>query len=233
MIANPEIFRFGYYQISTGSGRNYDHINDTLEAVLAAAGQVSAIPFKLRVVEQSATYLEAGQRKQTKKFFLQLEPPPEIMLEIIKKQREGLLRPALTGPTAEEQEVKIYAEEAAPPPYAEEGGPAGDIIEGDYEDIDGGYDDVVDPDDDQLDADIAHATDDAEPPTDLPRDSWVDFTDYILANVPYYKKKMRIVSYLSGKFGIENKQPWREYPAMADEFWAALVEHAVEKEAQA
>jgi len=136
MIAHPDIFRFGYYQISTGSGRNYDHINDTLEAVFEAAGQVSAIPFKLRVVSQSATYVQDGQRKKTDKYFLQLEPPAEIMMAIIRRQRDGLMRPALAvGPLLPEEvePFDLDADETAPPPYAEDGTPAMETVDGEFD----------------------------------------------------------------------------------------------------
>jgi len=80
MMADPSLFRMGYYQISTGSGRNYDTIMGTLEAM--PADKLNGIPFKLRLVEESTTYTEKGKRHSTKKWFLQLEPDPEYTREL-------------------------------------------------------------------------------------------------------------------------------------------------------
>lgn len=80
MMSRPELFRMGYYQIVTGSGRNYDTIMGTLEAM--PADKLNGIPFKLRLVEEMTTYTENGKRHQTKKWFLQLEPDPEYTREL-------------------------------------------------------------------------------------------------------------------------------------------------------
>lgn len=130
LMAKPELFRLGYYQVATGSKRNYDTILGTLELV-SGYGRLplSGIQFKLRLVEESATYTENGQRKATKKHFLQLEPDPDLTRRLYVQQAERLVGgeqqaaipanvDAVTG------EVFDEAEEPAPPPFAEEGGPA-------------------------------------------------------------------------------------------------------------
>ena len=80
MMARPELFRMGYYQIVTGSGRNYDTIMGTLEAM--PADKLSGIPFKLRLVKEATTYTEKGKRHATEKWFIQLEPDPEYTREL-------------------------------------------------------------------------------------------------------------------------------------------------------
>ena len=80
MMSRPEIFRMGYYQIVTGSGRNYDTIMGTLEAI--PADKLSGIPFRLRLVKESTTYKDKGKRHSTEKWFLQLEPDPEYTREL-------------------------------------------------------------------------------------------------------------------------------------------------------
>ena len=128
MMAHEELMRLGYYQIATGSGRNYDTINGTLEWVRDAIGKVSGIRYYLRLVEEPTTYVDNGERKQTRKWFLQLEPVAEDLARMMQQQRQralgvraiGLLASPDTENGAEWEEV----EEEAPPPIAEDGGPA-------------------------------------------------------------------------------------------------------------
>lgn len=131
MMADPELFRFGYYQIATGSGRNYDSILGTLE-LISANGQrpVNGFPFKLRLVEEATTYTENGERHATEKWFLKLEPDPELTRKLYQAQANATFGALIAGdngatPALEsgEQEYVDDSEEI-PPPYAEDGSPA-------------------------------------------------------------------------------------------------------------
>jgi len=121
MMADPELFRMGYYQISTGSKRNYDTIMGTLE--LFPADRVNAVPFKLRLVEEQVTYSENGKRKKGTKWFLQLEPDPTITRRLYGQQVQQMLgetqrapAPALsTGPVWDEVDAEL------PPPFVVDG----------------------------------------------------------------------------------------------------------------
>jgi len=121
MMADPDLFRMGYHQISTGSKRNHDTIMGTLE--LFPADRVNAIPFKLRLVEEQVTYTENGQRKKGTKWFLQLEPDPTITRKLYEQQVQTMLgemthppQPALSaGPDWDEIDPQL------PPPFAVEG----------------------------------------------------------------------------------------------------------------
>jgi len=127
MMADPELFRFGYYQISTGSGRNYDTIMGTLEVM--PADRLNGIPFKLRMVEEQTSYQDTdGTRKKTSKWFLQLEPDPTITRELYARAVSVMVddpRPAAQLPAAQLPESAgsdwdiIEADATAPPPYAE------------------------------------------------------------------------------------------------------------------
>lgn len=122
MMADPELFRFGYYQISTGSGRNYDTIMGTLEAM--PADRLSGIPFKLRMVEGQTTYKDTdGKRKKTTKWFLQLEPDPAITRELYARAVSVMVEgPQITAHSPESAGPdwsELEAEPDAPPPYAE------------------------------------------------------------------------------------------------------------------
>lgn len=80
MMSKSELFRMGCYTISTGSGRNYDTIMGTLEAM--PTDRLNGIPFKLRLVKEQTTYTDKGRRHSTEKWFLQLEPDPEYTREL-------------------------------------------------------------------------------------------------------------------------------------------------------
>jgi hypothetical protein len=130
MMADPQLFRFGYYQIATGSGRNYDSILGTLE-LISANGQrpVNGFPFKLRLVEESTTYTEKGERHATEKWFLKLEPDPALTRRLYEAQAQAIFGATLTGGNNEkpaELAAGEYVDDSPeiPPPYAEDGGPA-------------------------------------------------------------------------------------------------------------
>jgi hypothetical protein len=137
MMARPDLFRLGYYQIATGSGRNYDTILGTLELIASQAGRVNGIPFKLRLVKEPTIYNEDGTRKQTEKWFLQLEPEPEFTRKLYRRQAAAILDEPAPRPQLEpgDWDGEFDADSEAPPPIAENGGPAtvdaetGEILE--------------------------------------------------------------------------------------------------------
>jgi len=140
MMADPELFRFGYYQIATGSGRNYDSILGTLE-LISANGQrpVNGFPFKLRLVEEATTYTEDGERKATEKWFVKLEPDPALTRKLYQAQVQATFG-AIVGASQETLQIEapeiIDDAEEIPPPYAEDGGPAeSDAIEDALDDL--------------------------------------------------------------------------------------------------
>jgi len=120
MMARPELFRMGYYQIATGSGRNYDTLLGTLELISSSAGHVNGIPFKLRMVKEQTTYRDNGQRKTTEKWFLQLEPEPTFTRQLYSQQAARAL--GAPAPQLEAGPVDDFDdfEPEAPPPVAEE-----------------------------------------------------------------------------------------------------------------
>ena len=128
MMVDPDLVRLGYYQIATGSGRNYDTINGMLEWVRDAIHQVNGIRYHLRLVQEATSYLDdSGERKATTRHFLQLEPFPEDLKWMMQKRRTSLLdlppQPiaALTGEIEDEY---LEADDEAPPPFAEGDAPA-------------------------------------------------------------------------------------------------------------
>ena len=122
MMADPELFRFGYYQISTGSGRNYDTIMGTLEQLPDPLPR--GLTFKLRMVQEQTTFKDAdGTRKKTNKWFLQLEPDPTITRELYARAVSAMVygpqpAPQLPEPAGPDWDV-IEADPLVPPPYAE------------------------------------------------------------------------------------------------------------------
>jgi len=136
MMADPDLIRLGYYQLATGSGRNYDTINGMLEWVrgeminIGAGDTVKCVRYHLRMVEEQTTYQDdAGVRKPTKRWFLHIEPFREDLAAIYARLRRQALQapeppPALTAGDDEPIDVSEYTviEEPAPPPFAEEGG---------------------------------------------------------------------------------------------------------------
>lgn len=80
MMSDPELFRMGYYRISTGSGRNYDHL-DTMFDMLPE--NVQGIYFQLRLAEEATQYKDKdGKTRKTTKWFLHLEPNPKYMRDL-------------------------------------------------------------------------------------------------------------------------------------------------------
>jgi hypothetical protein len=131
MMADPALFRLGYYQVATGSRRNYDTIMNTLELVSAnGARPLNGFPFKLRLVEEPTTYVEDGKRHATTKWFLQLEPDPTLTRKLYQLQAARLLAEPeeplalTTGEVEGEFEEYDEVEDEATPPFAEDGGPA-------------------------------------------------------------------------------------------------------------
>jgi hypothetical protein len=123
MMARPDLFRLGYYQISTGSGRNYDTILGTLELIHAQTGRVNGIPFKLRLVKEPTMYIEKGKRHKTEKWFLQIEPDPDFTRRLYSQQAARILdagEPEVQAPALGAGEFD-EAEPEAPPPFAEAG----------------------------------------------------------------------------------------------------------------
>jgi len=145
MMADDNLFRMGYYQISTSSGRNHDTILGTLEAL--PADRVNGISFKLRMVEGSTSYKDKdGKRKKGTRWFLQLEPDPTITRKLYRRATERMLEaPALQiadridhGPEWSTEDaapgydgngvLEYEADPPAPPPFAEP-----DAVDADFE----------------------------------------------------------------------------------------------------
>jgi len=135
MMIRQELVRMAYYQLATGSGRNYDIIMGTLEELHGNFGQVNGIRYWLRLVEQGTSYKDKnGTRRKTTKWFLQLEPYPEDVQRMYDKQRARLFGvsqlprgPEVISDIDDEPmdvEAEFVADDPAPPPHAEDGGPA-------------------------------------------------------------------------------------------------------------
>lgn len=90
MMADDDLFRFGYYQISTSSGRNHDTIRGTLESI--PAERLTGIAFKLRLVEGYTTYTDdKGKRHKGTRWFLQLEPDRKLTRKLYKRSAEQMI----------------------------------------------------------------------------------------------------------------------------------------------
>lgn len=124
-MADENLFRFGYYQISTQGQRNHDTIMGTLE--MMPTNRVNGIPFKLRMIQAQTTFQDTdGQRKKTKRWFLQLEPDPTITRQLYRRavsqmigapQEQETLPELVDGIDWDED---VYdADPPAPPPFAE------------------------------------------------------------------------------------------------------------------
>lgn len=122
MMSDPRLFRMGYYQVSTGSKRNYDTIMGTLE--MLPAERLNGIPFKLRMVEESTTYKDSnGKRAKGTKWFLQLEPDPAFTRHLYTRMTRsmmGLPEPVAQLPAGPQWGDFDDAEPAAPPPLAQD-----------------------------------------------------------------------------------------------------------------
>ena len=135
MMADESLFRMGYYQIATSSGRNHDTILGTLEAL--PANRVNGISFKLRLVEGSTSYTDdSGKRHKGTRWFLELEPDPTITRELYKRAAERMIAAPVPriaaqvdhGPEWHTEDGEGYegngaldyeADPTAPPPFAE------------------------------------------------------------------------------------------------------------------
>jgi len=140
MMADPALFRMGYYQITTGSKRNYDTIMGTLE--MFPADRVNSIPFKLRLVEEQVTYNDDGNRKKGKKWFLQLEPDPTITRKLYSKAAERLIEepvPVAALPDPEPAWDSLVVDVPEPPPFVVDGKDASSGEYYDHELRDDGY----------------------------------------------------------------------------------------------
>jgi hypothetical protein len=129
MMADPELFRFGYYQISTGSGRNYETIMGTLETM--PADRVNGFPFKLRLVEEPTSYVDKdGQRHKTSRHFLKLEPDPKTVRRLLLEAPQRYGEPVqLASVTAYAPSGELPFDE---PPYGEGLDDDPFLREGDY-----------------------------------------------------------------------------------------------------
>lgn len=128
MMAKPDLFRLGYYQISTGSGRNYDTILAALELLHDGLGAVSGVPCKLRLVQEPSTYMDdSGMRKKTKNWYLHLESDQVFTRTMYANQAMAALANIGQAPAPqleagyEEADFEEYdaVDETAPPPISE------------------------------------------------------------------------------------------------------------------
>jgi len=143
-MAVPELFRFAYYQLATGSWRNYENLLTTLQRVrgdypdpatgevIIGARPVNAVRYKLRLHAESTAYFDeqTGMLKPVEKYFLQMEPYPEDMLRLLEAERRraiGAAAPRLLppaedfslGPEEYPDLDGVEIEAPAPPPFAE------------------------------------------------------------------------------------------------------------------
>lgn len=139
MMADDDLFRFGYYQISTSSGRNHDTIRGTLESI--PAERLTGIAFKLRLVEEYITYTDdKGKRNKGTRWFLQLEPDRKLTRKLYKRAGEQMIEAPVPriadrvdhgpewhteggedGEPYDNGSVDFEADPPAPPPFAEAG----------------------------------------------------------------------------------------------------------------
>ncbi len=96
-VADPQhkdLLRLGYYQLATGSGRNYDSIDYTLKQVYAIFGKISWIPMTLRLVLESTIYEDksrGGIFTHGERWFVQLEPTQEVVRQMYLRATKGAL----------------------------------------------------------------------------------------------------------------------------------------------
>lgn len=125
---DPELFQFGYYQITTGSWRNHQTIMGTLESLPPVVFE-KKLPFTLRMVQEQTTYTDdQGKRHATERWFLQLMPHPDMLRALFQRQQHELVtgesKPAEL-PAPRVSVVPLEAEPPDPPPYAEVGAEMG------------------------------------------------------------------------------------------------------------
>jgi DNA-directed RNA polymerase subunit RPC12/RpoP len=119
MMWDPGLFRFGYYQINTGSGNNHDVIMGTLETM--NLNDYRGFPFTLSLIEGETTYLDDQKvRRRTKKWFLNLEPRKEETRELYSGTvARSLGAPELPASVDPEWDDTIDMDpDPVPPPYA-------------------------------------------------------------------------------------------------------------------
>lgn len=84
IMADPELFDVGYYQIATGSGNNYDAF-DTMFDILPA--NVQGVRFRLQMVQEKKRYRgDDGKLHPTEKWFLYLKPMREDLRQMMEQQ---------------------------------------------------------------------------------------------------------------------------------------------------
>lgn len=89
MMADPDLFRVGYYRVSTKSGNNYDAF-DTMFDMMPP--NVQGIRFKLRLVQEPTSYKgDDNKRHATKAWFLYIEPNKGDMHKIFARNAERQL----------------------------------------------------------------------------------------------------------------------------------------------
>lgn len=81
MMSDPQLFRFGYYEMHTGGNRNYETILGTLEAI--PGDDLRKFLYTLRMVKGMTSYEDKnGQRHQKEMSFVELEPEKQMAREL-------------------------------------------------------------------------------------------------------------------------------------------------------
>jgi len=133
MIRDPDAARFGYYQISTRSIGNYTHFRGAWEHITDDGRldiPMNSVPFILRVTPRNTMYQDqSGMWTAKENFFLQLEVAPAVArAKQLASERQFMATlegrapepaPRLAATVAPEDDMP-EAEEAAPPPWAED-----------------------------------------------------------------------------------------------------------------
>lgn len=220
MMADPDLFRMGYYRIATGSDRNYDHF-DTMFKMLPE--NVQGIPFKLRLVEEPTKYIgDDGKSHKTMKWFLHLEPSPDYMRELFSQRAANQI-----GQSAQSCPPLLPDSVEEPEEYAAEEG-QGTVSEQEILT----WDDYYDGDD----LDIHYAanpppvTEEQQPKAQsgtLPPEQWPDIdppTEYI----DLWRGEMwRLIGYQAKQHALNVLKQYD--PQDAGEAWGYLVEHQKSK----
>ena len=145
MIRDPDAARFGYYQISTRSIGNYTHFLSAWEHITDDGRldiPMNSVPFILRVTPRNTMYQDqSGMWTAKENFFLQLEVAPAVARakQLASERRfmaslEGReMAPAPRLSATVETEDLPEAEDAAPPPWAEDEPEDAEIVDVDPE----------------------------------------------------------------------------------------------------
>lgn len=198
MMADPDLFRMGYYRITTGSGRNYDHLDTMFGQFLPE--NVQGFIFQLRMVEEPTEYEdEDGQTRKTMKWFLHLEPDPIDMRELLKRRATNQLS----------QGVVVDA------PQLEAG--ERDFAPGDAS----GYDEIIDIDDEPTDAPPPdeNGQDDPDFSEWKPGTKWTSFCKLAAERFDCFKDDRYAWALITDMHG---KPPKVSY----DEAWSTCQDHA-------